>query len=88
MWREWQPGPKPPSLSGLPPAILIAAGIDVLRSDSEAMHARMTEAGVASRLSIVPGVHHGFINRGRHLPAARAALSDAAAFLRAPQHTD
>ena len=89
-WRVFEPriAPMLANLSGLPPAILIAAGIDVLRSDSEAMHARMTEAGVASRLSIVPGVHHGFINRGRHLPAARAALSDAAAFLRAPHHTD
>ncbi|WP_172296441.1 alpha/beta hydrolase [Pseudoruegeria sp. HB172150] len=70
------------NLSGLPPACLIAAEIDVLRSENEAMAARLREAGINTDFHIEPGVHHGFINRGRLLPTARACLSRGADFLK------
>lgn len=70
-----------PDLSFLPPACLIAAEMDVLRSENEAMAARMREAGCDIDFHVEPGVHHGFINRGRLLPAARSCLSRGAAFL-------
>lgn len=68
-------------LAGLPPTMLIAAECDVLCSDSERMADALTRAGVETSLHIEPGVTHGFINRGRLLPAATAALHRAAGFL-------
>ncbi len=72
-----------PDLASLPPACLIAAECDVLRSENEAMATALTAAGVATTLHIERGVHHGFINRGRLLPAARACLTRGADFLNA-----
>lgn len=70
-------------LSGLPPAFLIAAGIDPLLDDSCALANRLAEAGNRGTYLEVAGVTHGFINRGRLVPAAPEALSDAADFLKA-----
>ncbi len=69
-------------LAGLAPTWLVAAGLDVLRDDTLAMHERLQAAGVATRLRVDPGCVHGFINRGRVVRAAREALAEAAAFLR------
>ncbi|MEZ5861359.1 MAG: alpha/beta hydrolase [Geminicoccaceae bacterium] len=69
-------------LAGLPPTWLLAAGLDVLRSDTLALHSRLIEAGVRSTLHVEPGVVHGFINRGRMVGAARRSLDGAAHFLR------
>lgn len=68
-------------LAGLPPTWLLAAGLDVLRDDTMAMHERLKAAGVDTQLRVEPGCVHGFINRGRIVRAARESLADAAAFL-------
>lgn len=68
-------------LGGLPPVVLVAAELDVLADDSRALHAALTRAGVESSLHVEPGVTHGFINRGRLVPAADASLTRAASFL-------
>lgn len=68
-------------LAGLPPSLLIAAELDVLLSDSELLHERMKEAGVPVELRIEKGVLHGFINRGRLVPAANESIAAAARFL-------
>lgn len=68
-------------LAGLPPTWLLAAGLDVLRDDTLALHARLIAAGVPTTLRFEPGVVHGFINRGRMVGAARRSLAAAAAFL-------
>ncbi len=69
-------------VAGLPPTWLLAAGLDVLCSDTLALHGRLTEAGVRTTLHFEPGVVHGFINRGRMVKAARRSLDGAAQFLR------
>lgn len=69
-------------LAGLPQTWMVAAGLDVLRDDTLAMHRRLRAAGVETRLRVESGCVHGFINRGRVVRAAREALADAAAFLR------
>lgn len=69
-------------LADLPPTWLLAAGLDVLRSDTLTLHGRLIEAGVRSTLHVEPGVVHGFINRGRMVGAARRSLDAAAHFLR------
>lgn len=65
----------------LPPTWLLAAGLDVLRDDTLALHAKLIEAGVPVTLRFEPGVVHGFINRGRIVRAARRSIAAAAAFL-------
>ena len=69
-------------LSGTPPACLIAAEHDVLLDDSRSMATALAQAGAPHTFHIEPGVTHGFINRGRLVPAARASVSRAASFLK------
>lgn len=69
-------------LSGLPPAFISAAAMDLLLDDSIAMKARMDEAGVASTLKIYDGVLHGFLHYTSMLDAANEAIGDAARAVR------
>ena len=71
------------SLGCLPDCCLIAAEHDVLLDDSRAMAEALRAAGVRAALHVEPGVTHGFINRGRLVPAANASLARAAAFVAA-----
>ena len=68
-------------LKRLPPSFLLAAGLDVLRDDTLMLAERLEGLGVAHQLHCEPGVVHGFINRGRMVPAADACLARAASFL-------
>lgn len=70
-----------PSLSTLPPAFLVVAEYDVLADDSRRMAARLAAEAAGAEVLEVAGVTHGFINRGRLVPAARDALTRAARFL-------
>lgn len=65
-------------LQGLPPTIIAAAEIDVLRSENEQLAGRLRTQGVEVTAWVEQGVTHGFINRGRLLPAARKSLSRSA----------
>jgi acetyl esterase len=67
--------------ANMPPVAFISAECDVLAEDSRLMAAHLEAAGVSTMLHIEPGVTHGFINRGRLIPAAEACLSRAAQFL-------
>ncbi len=74
--------PLKADLQGLPPALLIAAEVDVLLSENEAMGEALQNAGVPTTWHVEPGVTHGFINRGRLVPAAEACITRAAHFLK------
>ncbi len=67
--------------AALPPTAIISAECDVLADDSRNMAARLKDAGVTVDMHIEPGVTHGFINRGRLIPAADACLARAANYL-------
>lgn len=67
---------------GLPPSYLVQAELDVLASDTRCMYARMIEAGVQAEMLPVAGVPHGFINRGRLIPASLDTISKTSAFLK------
>lgn len=69
-------------LAGLPPAYLLACGLDVLRDDSLLLAAALTTAGVAYRLDLRPGAVHGFLRFGPAVPLATESLTDAGSFLR------
>lgn len=69
-------------LSGLPPALILTAGFDVLRDEAESYAARLREASVPTTLIRHEGMIHGFIRRLDALDAARLAVSRIAGFLR------
>ncbi len=62
------------ALARLPPLHLMAAGIDPLLSDSVKLAKRLEAIGRSERLTIFPGVTHGFLQNTIDLDAAREAL--------------
>lgn len=70
-------------LHGLPPAWLSAAGKDVLRDDATGLAEALRAAGVETHLRVDDGLAHGYTARARMVPLARAAIDEAAGFLRA-----
>ena len=69
-------------LAGLPPATIITAGIDPLRSEGEAYAESLQAAGVAVDYKNDPGVTHEFFGMGAVLLEARQAVDQAAEGLR------
>ena len=67
-------------LTGLPPAIVILGGCDVLRDEGRAYGRRLAEAGVPTHEVCYPGQPHGFLNHG--FPAADEAWAEIATWLR------
>ncbi|MCC7368934.1 MAG: alpha/beta hydrolase fold domain-containing protein [Chloroflexi bacterium] len=68
-------------LSGLPPATVILAEIDPLRSEGEAYAARLQQAGVPTTVTIYPGVTHEFFGMTAVVDEAKRAVAEAAAGL-------
>jgi acetyl esterase len=64
-------------LTGLPPIHLICGDRDLLLSDTLALHARATDAGVPVSLEIAPGLDHGFAKRWHDDPRIDAILDRA-----------
>jgi acetyl esterase len=93
-WDQYVPDParrsdpdaaplRAADLSGLPPALIVTAGHDVLRDEAEAYARRLQEAGVPTRLARYPGMIHGFLRRHALFDQGRVALSEVADALRA-----
>jgi len=70
------------SLSGLPPAMVITAEVDPLRSDGEAYADRLREAGVPVVQKHYTGVMHEFFSMPAVIDKAQEAVNDAAQALR------
>jgi acetyl esterase len=107
IWREYVPDPalrlepdaspsRAPSLTGLAPALLVTAGRDILRAESEEYARRLAAAGVPARLLNYPDASHGFFNLlataadsglavGAAAEAVRAAFTPPAPAIPAPR---
>jgi acetyl esterase len=69
-------------LAGLPPVLVHLAELDVLRSEGEALAAKLQRAGVPVELQIFPGVVHGFLRASATVGKARQAIEQGGAWLR------
>jgi acetyl esterase len=67
-----------PDLSGLPPALIIAAEYDTLRDEAQAYAERLAAAGVATRYLCVAGMVHGFLQMRGLVAEAQAATEEIA----------
>jgi acetyl esterase len=65
-------------VSGLPPALIIAAEYDTLRDEAGAYAERLRAARVPARCSCYPGMIHGFLQMGGLVADARAAITEIA----------
>ncbi|MGD9617093.1 MAG: alpha/beta hydrolase fold domain-containing protein [Alphaproteobacteria bacterium] len=80
---DWRAAPILADLKGVAPAHLIVGSLDPLLDDSNNLAAGLKEAGVPCTLTVYEGLNHGFIRYGRLIGAARRAVADCAAALRA-----
>ncbi|TPI34948.1 alpha/beta hydrolase [Mesorhizobium sp. B3-2-1] len=79
---DWRVSPLlASSLAGAPPAFVVIAGHDILVDEGTAYAGRLQAEGVPLALRHWPGQIHGFVSMGRHILAARQAVSEAAAWL-------
>jgi acetyl esterase len=70
-------------LARMPPAWVCAAEVDVLRDDSVQFYEKLRSLRGGDQFVLAEGLTHGFVNRVRHLPQAKAIIDSAAAFLKA-----
>ena len=51
-------------MTGMPPSLIFASADELLRSDAEALHKKLTDAGVKSRLYLKPDRWHAYVVYG------------------------
>lgn len=79
---DWRVAPlRAPSHRGLPPATIIAAGIDPLCGEGAAYAEALAGAGVPAAYHLFPGMTHAFFQAPALLDDARAAVDIAGAAL-------
>jgi len=69
-------------LSGLPPALVVTAGFDVLRDEGHAYAEKLQEAGVRVELQHYPGMIHGFFQMADQFDQGKLAIQEAGRSLR------
>ena len=81
--RDWRASPLlAPSVDGVPPALVITAGLDPLRDEGEAYARRLEEAGVPVDYMCLGGMVHGFLTMGGKIDTANRTVSHIASALR------
>jgi acetyl esterase/lipase len=79
---DWRAAPMMGDLAGVAPAHLVVGSLDPLLDDSNNLAAKLKAAAVPSKLTVYPGINHGFIRYGRLIATARRAVAEGAAALK------
>ncbi|HTI81307.1 MAG TPA: alpha/beta hydrolase [Acetobacteraceae bacterium] len=74
-------------LTGLPPVLVLLAELDVLRSEGEALVAKLRAAAVPVETETYAGVLHGFFRATDGLQKARDAVARAGAWVKRVAHS-
>ncbi|MEM7250478.1 MAG: alpha/beta hydrolase fold domain-containing protein [Pseudomonadota bacterium] len=69
-------------LTGMPRMLILAAGLDPLLDNADALAKRCEVFSVPHEVQVYPGVLHGFLHLTRTVAKARAAIGDGARTLR------
>ena len=70
-----------PDLAGLPPALVVTAGYDLLRDEADRYAARLRDAGVSTTVIPYEGMIHGFLRYVGILDQARQGVEEVARWL-------
>lgn len=73
---SWRVAPLHHDLTGLPPTVVITAGLDPLRDQGRAYAAKLIEAGVQTTYLEAAGTIHGFICLRKALPSAQTDITN------------
>lgn len=74
--ESWRAAPLEGDLIGMPPCVVITAGLDPLRDQGRAYAAALINAGVRCTYLEAPGTIHGFINLRKGLPTAQQDITN------------
>ena len=67
---------------GLPPTLVVTAGLDPIRDQGRAYAARCAEAGVETIYWEAPGTIHGFLNLRKGIPSANEDFAKCLEYLK------
>jgi acetyl esterase len=73
---DWRKSPALRDLTGMPPSVVVTAGLDPLRDDGRAYAAKLKAAGVPVTYREYEGTVHGFATYRLLIPSAREDLAD------------
>ena len=79
---DWRYSPLLAGAAGLPPTIVMTAGLDPIRDQGRAYAARCAEAGVETVYLEVEGTVHGFLNLRKAIPSANDDFARCLAYLK------
>jgi acetyl esterase len=80
---NWRSSPSLKETAGLPPTVLITAGLDPLRDQGRAYAAKLIEAGVPTVYREAIGNIHGFVTLAKAIPSAQADIAGCLGALKA-----